>query len=175
MSFKIQIFTFISLCLSLPLLPSFSVYPFKRKEKESTLLYVWDGMVIVWCIWWAGLGWGGGQGLLSVPLPHGFDLTLRGMWTAACDCGTEKPVSILGLYCSFHPAWGSVSQPALPPISAGFVLQLWGEELCPSPVSTRQRHTLSLSLLLSCTDLSSSPSLHQSVALGLLPSLELLP
>lgn len=54
----------------------------------------------------------GGRGLVGeagwvycrVPLPHGFDLTLRGMWTAACDCGTEKPVSILGLYCSFHPA-----------------------------------------------------------------------
>lgn len=50
----------------------------------------------------------GGTYGVSAPLPA----------AAACDCGTEKPVSILGLYSVSQPA------PTSPPISAGSVLQL---------------------------------------------------
>lgn len=59
------------------------------------------------CKWvWVGGWWGWGW-----------------MWLLlVCDCGTEKPVSILGLYCkAFTPAWlGGTPPPTEPPISAGY-------------------------------------------------------
>lgn len=75
---------------------------------------------------------------------------------AACDCGTEKPVSILGLYSVSQPA------PTSPPISAGSVLQLWGGAL-PLPVWVLARDTQSLYL---------SIILLHPLALGLLSYLE---
>lgn len=75
----------------------------------------------LWCMW-VEFDW-------SAPPPA----------AAACDYGTEKPVSILGLYSVSQPA------PSSPPISAGSVLQLWGGAL-PLPVWVLARDTQSLYL-----------------------------